>query len=242
MANIKLNNVLSPKDLVEFDLYTVKDSTMVDTKIDIKNLEASEDLINFILRSQTWRGYSYIHNGKRLIGYGLDKGLTSKGLLETEAFSYFIENLKAKERLFKKALPLSFISQTNYDALLSLFYHTGTIETIGTPSRKFKINQYILDEEWQYIASALILTNDDRIIRQSEAKIMMLADYGTNKSRAIIRSQGIQNIRTAYPNGFIDTNALQQAEYVYFKETNRFLPLMTQSRKRQVVSDSKLTT
>ena len=238
----KLSNTLSENDLIEFDLFTNLNSTMTDTKIPLTDLEASSKIISFIIKQKSWSPFAYTVNSLPVIGYGFSNGNDSNGLTESEAYSYFIEDLKNKERSFKKILPASLISQTNYDALFSLFYFTGDISKTGTPDRQFKINSYIVNEQWQWVATALVLSGNQRIVRQGEAKIMMLADYGSIKSRALLKAQGLQNIRTLYPNGFETTKSLNQAEYVYYKETKRFLPKMTQSRKRQIVNLSNLST
>ena len=238
----KLSNTLSENDLIEFDLFTNLNSTMTDTKIPLTNLEASDTVISFIIKQKSWSPFTYTVNKLSVIGYGFATGINSDGLTEAEAYSYFIEDLKNKERSFKKILPSPLISQTNYDALFSLFYFTGDISKTGTPDRQFKISSYIVNEEWQWVATALVLSGNQRTVRQGEAKIMMLADYGSIKSRALLKAQGLQNIRTLYPNGFETTKSLNQAEYVYYKETKRFLPKMTQSRKRQIVNLSNLST
>jgi len=237
-----LSNTISENDLIEFDLFTNLDSTMTDTKKPLTDLEASSNIISFIIKQKSWSPFTYTVNSLPVIGYGFSNGSDSIGLTEAEAYSFFIEDLKNKERSFKKILPLTLISQTNYDALFSLFYFTGDISKTGTPDRQFKISSYIVSEQWQWIATALVLSGNQRIVRQGEAKIMMLADYGSNKSRALLKAQGLQNIRTLYPNGFETTKSLNQAEYVYYKETKRFLPKMTQSRKRQIVNLSNLPT
>jgi len=239
MATIRLSSNITDQDLIEFDLFTIKDSDMINNKILLKNLEASDDLLNFVIRQKRWRGYSYFSDGIRLIGYGLQNGSDSNGLTETEAYSYFIADFKEKERKFKKIFPLDYVSQASYDALLSLYYHTGSITTTGSPVRQFNIASYINDEKWNYLATALVLSNNERSIRQGEAKIMMLADYGVRKERDVIKQQGIHEIRTLYPTRLDDEISIRQAEYSYYKETNRFLPLMSQSRKRQVVNLSK---
>jgi len=237
-----LPNQLSENDLVEFDLFTNLDPTMTDTKKPLTDLEASSSIISYIIKQKTWSPYTYTVNKLPVIGYGFSNGTDGNGLTESEAYSFFIEDLKNKERSFKKILPLTLVSQTNYDALFSLFYFTGDISKTGTPVRQFKISNYIVNEQWQWIATALVLSGNQRIVRQGEAKIMMLADYGSGKSRALLKVQGLQNIRTLYPDGFETTKSLNQAEYVYYRETKRFLPKMTQSRKRQIVNLSNLTT
>jgi len=236
MATFVLPNTLTENDLVEFDLFTNKDSTLTDTKLVLTDLEASASIISYILKQKSWQAYTTYVGTTPVIGYGLSSGSDSNGLTEAEAYSYFIQDLKVKERAFKKLLPLANISQTNYDALLSLYYFTGDISSTGTPARKFKINNYIVNDQWQWVATALVLSGNQRNIRQGEAKIMMLADYGSSKSRETIKAQGLQDIRTVYPDGFDSVKSLNQAEYVYYLETNRFLPKMTQSRKRQIVN------
>ena len=94
--DFKLSNELTINDLVEFDLYTKKSDTMVDTLVDLKNLEASEDLKNFVLRQGKWRGYQYGSVGNYQIGYGTKQKVNDIGLLESEAFNYWIEDFKVK--------------------------------------------------------------------------------------------------------------------------------------------------
>ena len=81
----KLSSTLTENDLIEFDLYKKKSETMVDTLKDLKDLEASDALINFIIREQEWRGYQY--GSGLLIGYGTTELLNDIGLTESEAFS-----------------------------------------------------------------------------------------------------------------------------------------------------------
>ncbi len=231
---VKLSPILKEEDLVEFDLFTKK-STMVDTLVDLKNLEASANLINFVIRKQEWRGYQY--NRGLQIGYGTKQKVDDIGLIESEAFNFWIDGFKATERRFKGILGnVSQLTQTQYDALLSVYYHTGDIFNIGSATRTFKVQQYIENKQWQYYASALILSGFQRNIRQGEAKIMMLADYGRTKDRSVIKSEGLQRIRQLYPRRFDTPRAKEQAEYVYYAETKRFLPKMTQTRMRQVVA------
>lgn len=231
----KLSSILTEQDLIEFDLYTKKSESMVDDLKDLKNLEASSQLINFLIREQEWQGYQY--GSGLVIGYGTSEKINDIGLTESEAFSFWIDKFKFTERKFKGILGnISQLTQTQYDAMLSLYYHTGDIFSVGTSSRKFQIQQYIETRQWQWYASALILSGFQRNIRQGEAKIMMLGDYGRNKDRSIIKAEGIQKIRQLYPNRFINDIAKEQAEYVYYAETKRFLPKMTQTRMRRIVA------
>ena len=239
----KLSSVLTKDDLIEFDLYTKQDETMVETPIVLRNLEASDKLKNFVLRQGEWQGYQYGTIGNEYIGYGTKQKLNDIGMLESDAFNYWIEDFKTKETKLKSILGnVTQLTQSQYDALVSLYYHTGNIYQIGSSIRTFQVKQYIENNQWQYYATALVLSGYQRNIRQGEAKIMMLGDYGRTKDRSIIKAEGIQKIRQLYPNRFINTKAKEQAEYVYYAETKRFLPKMTQSRMRQIVAQYNTNT
>ncbi len=104
-------------------------------------------------------------------------------------------------------------TQGQYDAMLSLFYHTGEVFSIGTADRKFNVKDYFDNKQWEYYATALVLSGYQRNIRQGEAKIMMLGDYGRTKDRTVIKAEGIQRIRQLYPSRFDSNLAKEQAEY-----------------------------
>ena len=233
-----LPNTISSTQLIETDLFTVLDDTAVNTLVDKTNLEASDSIIQFMSGNTGWLGYKHdTKTGVTRIGYNTkdQQVVQGPGLLETEAYSYWIADVKAKERIFKKNLALDTLSQTQYDALFSLYYRTGDFTKVGSEFRKFDIGPYIRDRAWVYIGTALLLSGQFRKQTQRESRILLFADYGTLKTRAIIKEEGIQQIRSDYPDRMLDATARAQAEYVYFKETNRFLPNLTQSRKRQIV-------
>lgn len=229
-------NIITEKELIEFDLFNILDNDAVNTLVLVKDLEASESIINLILRKLKWSGFSYIDkDGVTKIGYGTTNNITSEGLTEQDSYFNFIDLFKNKEKQFKRIIPVDNLSQTQYDGLLSLFFFTGDIRYVGTDKRKFFIFDYIKNGDWNYLASTLILSGFDRTLRQSEAKVIMLADYGSTKDRSLIKEQGLQTIRTLHPDRFETDLAKRQAEYSYYAETKRFLPNMTQSRKRQIV-------
>lgn len=243
MANIeiRLPNTISTTDLIETDLFTVLDDGLVNTIVPLKDLEASESILQFMYGNAGWRGYKYISkHGTTVIGYAqvLSEEFDKKGLLETEAYSYWIAEIKRKERAFKKNISLDSLSQTQYDALLSLYCRTGDFGFIGSEFRKFDVRKYIKNRQWQYVFTAFILSGHFRKQCQREARILMFADYGALKTRAITKEEGIQAIRADYPDRMMDQRAKEQAEYIYYKETNRFLPNLPQSRKRTIVEQS----
>lgn len=241
MTRIILDNKIKNSDLIEFDLFTVKNEEMLRTDILVKDLEASDQLINFILQQYYWKAFKSLDFKTKdvTIGYGETetKFLESEGLTESDAYDIWIGKFKEKERRFKRKLAdfqITKLSQSRYDALLGLFVITGTISTVGSDIRKFNISEYISTESWEWIGTALVMSGDKRIFCQSLAKILMLADYGKYKDRSLFKEQGIQTIRKEYSN-LKDDTAKKQAELIYYKETSRFLPKMSQTRMRQIV-------
>ena len=237
MATYILPNTLTARDLVEFDLFPVTDAGMVETLIDLINLEASESVLNFVLRQSVWSGYRYTNKQTMdvRIGYNTTANINGYGLTEKDAYSDWIDSFKIAERRFKKLMPLKTLSQAQYDALLSLYFSTGSFTHVGTTDRRFDILQYMQSGDWNYVGTALVLSGNNRPMRQSEAKILMLANYGKYTDRSLLKEQGLQNLRKAYPGSIDNVIGQQQAEYVYYAETGRFLPNMTQARKRQIV-------
>lgn len=233
MPEVFLPNVITKDMLVDFSLFRVKDSDAVYTQQPIKNLEASDNVINFILRTENFVPYvNYDLDGNKKIGYNLEVDVDGNGLTEEQAYNIFIEQLKIAERNFKRLVPVDTLSQTQYDTLISLFYRTGTFKKVGTEQRKFDIYDFIKESKWDYIATALIESGNNRKVRQQEARILMTANYGIYKDRSAIREASIKKLEREYPDKMIDSVAKKQAEIIYFKETSRFLPGLDQARMR----------
>lgn len=241
MPTFTLPNVITASDLISYDMFPIMDSAAVSDVVLIKYLEASDKIINFLLRNIKWHGYRYTGVDKKLrIGYNLEVGADGLGLTEAESYRIWIEKFKEVERKFKKVMVLDSMSQSQYDGLLSMYYMTGDYTAVGTDIRKFKLFDYISARKWEYVATAMSNSGEaGRIMRQNEAKIIMLADYGIPKERILIKEQGLQDLSKRYPLRLLDDKAKAQAEYVYYAETGRFLPKTSESRKRILVQQLK---
>ena len=233
MKNLTLPTTIEKTDLLPFDLFKVADTETALTLVPIKNLEASAAMINLLLRKITWHGYAYEDvDGIKKIGYNLTDGVNGNGLTEQESYSKWIEVFKDAERRFKEIFVLDSLSQSQYDGMLSLYYLTGDWTTVGSETRKFNLYDYVKNRQWEYVATAMVNSGPNRTMRQLESKVIMLADYGIQKDRSLIRRQGIQDIASKYPSRLLDDKSRAQAEYVYYELTNRFLPHMAESRQR----------
>ena len=228
MPSFNLQSTIDNKNLIDYSLFSIIDDTATSTLVNLSELEASTKLINFKLRTIGWTGYAK----NSVIGYKGTIGIDGEGLTENDAYIIWIEEFKDKEKRFKKLFPLSAMTQSQYDAMLSLYADTGKFDQVGTSVRKFRLLEFINDKKWNYIATALTLSGSDRLSRQTDAKIMMLGDYGTNKDRTLIAEQGIQSLVKEYSSNQLNATQKKQAEYVYYAETNRFLPNMIERRKR----------
>lgn len=231
MVKFNLQSTVDNRNLIDYSLFTIIDSDAVNVPIPMFQLEASEKLINLKLRTTGWLGYAK----NSVIGYKKQIGLEGNGLTEEDAYIIWIEDFKDKEKRFKKLFPLSLLTQSQYDAMLGLYVDTGSFTVVGTEDRKFLLQELINDGKWDHVATALTLSGVDRLSRQAEAKILMLGDYGTTKSRTLIKQQGIQTLVKEYSSKQLSDAQSNQAEYVYYAETKRFLPNMIESRKQILV-------
>jgi|11_taG_2_1085331.scaffolds.fasta_scaffold02585_3 hypothetical protein len=234
MSDFKLSNNINSRNLIDYTLFTVLDSTIVNTSKPLSELEASPSLINLKIRNLGWTGYRKVVDKQLVIGYANSdsENLNSNGLIESDAYNLWIEEFKDKERKFKNTFILDTLSQSQYDAMLSLYLQTNTFIEVGSDIRKFYLKDYIENREWNYIATAMTLSGTNRLARQADSMILMLGDYGNNKDRSLIKEQGLQVLYKEYSAGLLDTLQSEQAEYVYYAETKRFLPNMLESRKR----------
>jgi GH24 family phage-related lysozyme (muramidase) len=240
MPVFTLPNIVTEENLIDYDLFPIADRSITDDLVKIRDLEASEQLINFMLRQIKWRGYTYLDSdNQQKIGYNLTKDIQGNGLTEHQAYLYWIEDFKNKERQFKKIMVLDNMSQSQYDGMLSMYYFTGDYTSVGTETRKFKLFDDIKNRRWNYVATAMSNSGVNRTQRQLEAKIVMLGDYGVPKERILIKEQGLQEIVKNYPLNMLNDQARAQAEYVYFAETQRFLPKTSESRKRILARQMK---
>lgn len=236
MTDIKLfSNTFTEDELIDFTQWTLADQT----EIDLHKLEASTDIINFVIRRFKWNGYRKTIDGIEQIGYNTTGDDTiGTGLSEANAYSKWLEDFKIKELKFQRLLAITSISQTQYDSLLALYYLSGQFITMGTAARMFDFTDWIKEKKWNYIATAMIKSGYNRELTQQLAKIMMFGQYGSEVSRDSLKEDGLNQLRKDYPL-MTDKVARQQAEYVYYAETSRFLPNLTQTRKRQIVEKVK---
>lgn len=229
--------VITDEMVIDFDSLPRK-SFYSDVLIPINELEVSEQLLNFALQQTPYYPFKLRNPKTKVenIGYGSTSDLNNQfGILETQAYSDWIVNFKDQEREFKKFFTTNDqLTQNQYDALVSLYVFSGRWDSVGSEIVSFNIKPWIQDQDWNRVGTALILNGTQRKRTQSEAKIMLLGDYGRQIPRSVLKKKGVQLIKGFY-NRTKDAVVKQQCEIIYYISTSRFLPGLTQPRKRQIV-------
>lgn len=224
-----------PSKKIDWQSMTVQSEWDVGFPIEIVLMQASIGITELVLSNFRYRMYRYLDNtGKFKIGYGFGNPDSIYGYTEQESFAAFMKEFKKKERELKTQLPLITISQTRFDALLSLYFQTGTWKIVKSDSGIYDLYSAILEERWNLVSDMIANGNEDRQMRFAEARVMQLADYGTSRDRFWLNSDGIYNAREAYRIGIDDPIAKKQVEVAYYRITGTFLPGIPELRKREI--------
>jgi len=212
--------------------FVIQDDFAVNFKIDVYQSIVSDNMLTLML-GETY--FSMFNNGGH-IGYGVGDLNKEFGYTEQEAFSEWIKQVKKKERVFRDTLPLISITQSQYDALFSLYYHTGTWRTVAGIEGLYDLEYAVTSENWLLVSDMINAGLDQPDARRKEARVLQLADYSTERTRAFHRNKGIQLARRVYKSGDISNQAIvRQIEFGYYRQTTAFLPRMTELRKRELL-------
>lgn len=227
-----LKYVSDPKLRINWSDFVIKDDFAVKFRIDVYQSIVSENMLTLML-GETY--YSMFNNNGH-IGYGVGDLKKEFGYTEQEAFSEWIKQVKKKERVFRDTIPLISMSQSQYDALFSLYYHTGTWRTVQGIEGLYDLEYAVTSENWLLVSDMINAGIIEPDTRRKEARVLQLADYSTERTRAFQRNKGIQLARRVYKAGDISDQAIvRQIEFGYYRQTTAFLPRMTELRKRELL-------
>lgn len=199
----------------------------------------SEDAKSIILSNSRFRMFRYLDgNNNYKIGYGYGNPEKRDGYTEIEAYSEWIKELKRKENILQRQIPLLSLTQSQFDAILSLYFLSGDWKKIKGTEGTYDVLSSVREGDWLTVANMLANATENREQRLREARIIVLGDYFTDKDRTWLRNEGIQYTRTQYVNSITDSFAKKQAEIAYYRQTNgTFLPNMREIRKREIVNN-----
>jgi len=227
---------------IQWESFRVVDDFKVNLNVGIRVIQTSDEMIELILANNfKYRMSRYKANEDDgfNIGYGYGNSDMPYGMTEEEAYDEWIKEFKKKEDQLVRQLPLDFISQARFDSIMSLYFLTGKWRTMPTNSIRggsYDILGAIKAGQWEAVADMISDGGIDRRQRQIEAKVMMLGDYSSVKTRNSTRLEGIQYARSQYSSGFItDSFTKKQTEFAYYRQTGGgYLPNTTMNRKMQI--------
>jgi len=228
-------------------------------KIALESLKISDNGALLVLSFERWRAYQYWNGFEYRIGYNSSANDTNiNGLTEDQAFSLFRQNLKTAEKKLRSELgnKVTHLTQNQYDALVSFCYSVESISKAVIGSIIYDLRTAIRNavdadsgiesttDVWNNVASMIQGHSDEGDRRIAEASVLMLGDYSDLKNRSWLRTEGIQDMRTKYPDRYrSDTKdgkstgyQKRQAEFIYYVESTKFLPGMSEVAYRAIVS------
>ena len=230
-------------------------------KIALESLKISDNGALLVLSFERWRAYQYWNGYEYRIGYNSSASDTNiNGLTEDQAYSLFRQSLKTAEKKLRSELgsKVTHLTQNQYDALVSFCYSAESISKAVIGSTIYDLRTAIQNavdadsgiestaDVWNNVASMIQGHDEQGDRRIAEASVLMLGDYSDLKERSRLRTEGIQDIRIKYPDGYKSNTKdgksteyqKRQAELVYYIEVTKFLPGMSEVAYRAVVSRS----
>jgi|SaaInlStandDraft_1057018.scaffolds.fasta_scaffold122010_1 hypothetical protein len=215
--------------------FIVKDENW-NTRLDINTITASDKVILVTLNMSTYVGYN--QTGYSIPGF--DRGIT-----EQEAYNIWIQDFQNNQRTLIRQLKdfgLPSIPQCVYDGLILYYIINGDISQVTANEGVYELRDYIVNSDWDSLASAIKRSNFNRNFCSQAASIIRLSDYGKTKSRSWHRQTGIYEMRDKNDIDALGEDDLERARFAYYAETLKFLSKTPEGIKRTIAKqyDSKL--
>lgn len=222
LGEIKANNAIVWEDFV------IKDTDAVTAEIDLRDVALSELAKLVALNYSKYVGY-------KNTAYG--EGEVTSGITEQQAYDTWSVVLQKEQRKFIKLLieiKINTLPQSVYDGLF--LYHWATMKELQVESFEglYDLKTPLLKKDYSTVASMIArsVKNKSKCVRA--ATIIKLADYGKNKSRSQLRSEGLFNMRSKNELNLLTNEHQKRARFAYYAETLKFLPNTPEGIKRDV--------
>lgn len=225
---------------IQWDTFTIQDEYAVQFIINKGIAIVSEKMIGVILAEKTWFGTRTLNpnSGKIEIGYGIGDIDDPQGYTEAQAYAEWVGWLRNEQKKLRAQLPIVGVTQTAYDALLSLYIDTGNWRRVEAEEGTYDLADAVKNGNWLLAADIIARGRVNPKLRKKEARIMQLADYTITKDRDMQLVQGVQRLRKNYVAGINDEFVKKQTEFVYYRQLGAFLPGMSDLRKKRVVAQA----
>lgn len=215
--------------------FPMADEASFKTNIDISQVRISEQGKLAALNFGQYVGYD---------GFGYGEGDVLRGVTEQEAYDVWDQVFNAQLQVYRRQLQaynITEIPQCVYDGLMLYFWAVNKIHFVYANEGIYDMQQYIVDRDWDTVASMIMRSNFNKEQCAKAATILRLADYGKNKSRAWFRTNGIHAMRNNNETALFTQEELKRARFAYYAETRKFLPFTPESTKRNTVKEYERT-
>lgn len=215
--------------------FAAQDPDLVNNTIDINEIALSENAKLTALNFSRYRGYAQQAYGE---------GSVDTGITEQQAYDIWSLSLQTEQRKFLRRLrelEIKTISQAVYDGLFLYYWATGKDTTVESLDGIYDFRVALVNKDYDTVASMIVRSsiNKDKCIRA--ASVMRLADYGKNKTRSQLRTEGIFYMRSANELGMFNEDELNRARFAYYAETLKFLPYTPEGVKRNIIKEYEST-
>ena len=229
-----LQNVANDRR-VPWEQYNVQNEHAVNFLSNTGALTVSNEMLNVMLSYHRYRMFRYLENKTFKIGYGYTDPDTESGPTESEAYTHWRKAMFEKQRKLINQLPLISMTQSQFDGLLSLYADTGSWRFIQTQNGKYDLEAAIKANKWTLVADMIANGANNRDRRLAEARVIVLGDYNTSSDRVKLLRESISHTVTFYKRDLLDSVQKRQAELAYYRETDAFLPGLTNSQKKVIL-------
>jgi hypothetical protein len=233
--------IVAPQYRIQWETFSIQDEFAVNYRFPANSSNVSFGMSNLMLSRQTWTGIRKKDpvTGKYGIGYGVGDPDDVQGYTESQAYAEWVGDLRNRQKQLIAQLSISFITQTKFDALLSLYIDTGTWRIVQADEGTYDLATPVKNGNWLLVADIISRGKLNPTLRKKEARVMRLADYTFTKTRNQQVTQGVQLLRTQYVAGIANEFDKKQTEFVYYRQFGTFLPGMTQLRQRRVIAQAR---
>ena len=234
---------LDPLLLKDYTDFT-KDPLYNSAEIAFADLQLSDKGLNFMLGQERYRGHRYWNGTEYVMGYNYKGDAFPNGITETNAYKLFVSDVKSTQVKLKNNLRKEpeFMLQHQWDALVSFYYNTGSIEFTEIEGTRYDLIYHIKNLNEDNVASLILTDARNNPRRTLESSLYKLGSYGKPKPRSWLRNDGIQWVRQNYhtklvdKNGLVDKVAQEQAQYSYYKEVKKFIAGTTEIERRKLMN------
>jgi hypothetical protein len=224
---------------IQWDTFTVQDEYATKFRINTGFSIVSQGMIDLILSYYKWSGVRYLNeDGEYEIGYGIGDPNDEQGHTEAQSYAEWLGWVRNRQKNLQIQLPVINVTQSVFDALLSLYIDTGTWRTVVADEGTYDLAAAVKNENWLLVADIISRGNINPDLRKKEARVMKLGDYSFDKTRNQQITQGVQELRKRYVNGITREFDKKQAEFAYYRQLGVFLPGMSQLRQRRIVQQA----